>query len=361
MKHVSIIGTQGVPAQYGGFESLVENLVGEQCDKNIKYTVFCSAKAYKEKLAIYKNAELKYVNLDANGAQSIPYDIISLIKATHKCDVILVLGVSGCCFLPIYRIFAPNKRLVINIDGLEHRREKWGKWAKRFLKFSEMMAIKFADLIITDNKGIQDYVMNEYGKRSTLIAYGGDHAISNTFSKEDQEKVLSNYGLAKDEYAITVCRIEPENNCHVTLEAFSRSNKPLVFIGNWDKSEYGRDLKSKYSQHKNIKILDPIYEINTLYALRNNAAMYIHGHSAGGTNPSLVEAMFFGKPIIAYSVVYNKETTENCAMYFENVDDLYNIITNENIDFVAQGKELRKIADIRYAWSTIIKQYENTY
>lgn len=361
MKRVAIIGTQGVPAQYGGFESLVENLVGEQCDKDIKYTVFCSAKAYKEKLATYKNAELRYVNFDANGAQSIPYDIISLIKSTRKSDVILVLGVSGCCFLPIYRLFAPKKRLVINIDGLEHRREKWGKWAKRFLKFSERMAIKFADLIITDNKGIQDYVMDEYGKESTLIAYGGDHAISNTLSEAKQEKVLSSYSLVKGGYAITVCRIEPENNCHVTLEAFSRSDKQLVFIGNWEKSEYGRDLKSKYSQHKNIKILDPIYDINTLYALRNNAAMYIHGHSAGGTNPSLVEAMFFGKPIIAYSVVYNKETTENSALYFNNVEDLYDIITNKNIDFVTQGKNLREIADKRYTWSTIIKQYEETY
>lgn len=361
MKRVTIIGTQGVPAQYGGFESLVENLVGEQCDKNIKYTVFCSGKAYKEKLATYKNAELKYVNLDANGAQSIPYDIISFIRATRISDVILVLGVSGCCFLPIYRLFAPKKRLVINIDGLEHRREKWGKWAKRFLKFSEKMAIKFADLIITDNKGIQDYVMDEYGKESTLIAYGGDHAISNTLSMEEQEKVLTEYNLIKGDYSITVCRIEPENNCHITLEAFSRSDKQLVFIGNWEKSEYGRDLKAKYSQHRNIKILDPIYDINTLYALRNNAAMYIHGHSAGGTNPSLVEAMFFGKPIIAYSVVYNKETTENSAMYFKDVEELYDTITNDSIDFVAQGKNLCQIADKRYTWNTIIKQYEATY
>lgn len=361
MKRITVIGTQGVPAQYGGFESLVENLVGELCDKNLKYTVFCSAKAYKERLSTYKNAELKYVNLDANGVQSIPYDIISLIKATRKSDVILVLGVSGCCFLPIYRLFAPKKRLVINIDGLEHRREKWGKWAKRFLKFSEKVAIKYADLIITDNKGIQDYVIDEYGKESTLIAYGGDHAISNTLSEEEQDKVLSNYNLVKGRYAVTVCRIEPENNCHVTLEAFSRSDKLLVFIGNWEKSEYGKNLKLTYSKHKNIKILDPIYDINTLYALRNNAAMYIHGHSAGGTNPSLVEAMFFGKPIIAYCVVYNKETTENSALYFNNVEELYNIITNNNIDFVAQGEKLHEIAKKYYTWSTIIKQYEQTY
>ena len=178
---------------------------------------------------------------------------------------------------------------------------------------------------------------------------------------EEQEKVLTEYNLIKGDYSITVCRIEPENNCHITLEAFSRSDKQLVFIGNWEKSEYGRDLKAKYSQHRNIKILDPIYDINTLYALRNNAAMYIHGHSAGGTNPSLVEAMFFGKPIIAYSVVYNKETTENSAMYFKDVEELYDTITNDSIDFVAQGKNLCQIADKRYTWNTIIKQYEATY
>lgn len=158
MIKVSIIGTVGVPANYGGFESLVENIIGDNSSKNIHYIIYCSSKNYSQKLLSYKNAKLKYIPLNANGSQSILYDIISLLKATRSSDVILVLGVSGCCFLPVYRLFS-RKRLVINIDGLEHKRDKWGKWTRRFLKFSEKMALRYGDVIVADNKGIQDYVV----------------------------------------------------------------------------------------------------------------------------------------------------------------------------------------------------------
>ena len=122
---VSIIGTVGVPANYGGFETLVENMIGENASSDVIYTIYCSSKSYAKRLTSYKGANLKYIPLQANGSQSIAYDIWSLLKATPQSDVILILGVSGSCFLPIYRLFS-KKRLVINIDGLEHRRGKWG-------------------------------------------------------------------------------------------------------------------------------------------------------------------------------------------------------------------------------------------
>ena len=184
--NVSIIGTVGVPANYGGFESLVENIIGDNSSKNIHYTIYCSSKNYSQKLLSYKNAKLKYIPLNANGSQSILYDIISLLKATRSSDVILVLGVSGCCFLPVYRLFS-RKRLVINIDGLEHKRDKWGKWTRRFLKFSEKMALRYGDVIVADNKGIQDYVAEEYGKKTALIAYGGNHVLCDISDIENGE------------------------------------------------------------------------------------------------------------------------------------------------------------------------------
>ena len=141
---------------------------------------------------MYKGASLKYIPLDANGIQSIFYDILSLIQATRRSDVVLILGVSGCCFLPIYRLFS-KKKLIINIDGLEHRRNKWGKWTRRFLRFSEKMAVKYADVVVADNKGIQDYVLEEYGKQAELIAYGGDHVLCDVSDIEDE--VLEQYGL----------------------------------------------------------------------------------------------------------------------------------------------------------------------
>lgn len=358
-KRVSIIGTVGVPANYGGFESLVENIIGENASENIEYTIYCSSKNYNSKLNEYKKAELKYISLDANGVQSIIYDIISLIKSTKNSDLIVILGVSGCCFLPIYRMFS-KKRLIINIDGLEHKREKWSKTAKRFLKFSEKMAVKYADVIVTDNKGIQDYVTEEYGKESELIAYGGDHVLKNISGGQELD-ILNKYNIEKDSYSFSVCRIEPENNVHITLEAFSKSKKNILFVGNWKRSAYGYDLLEKYSSFKNIKLLDPIYDLDTLYVLRKNCLFYIHGHSAGGTNPSLVEAMFFNKPVIAYDVVYNRETTEGKADYFADSKDLVEILEKPHDAFLYNASCMKEISYRRYRWSIIAKQYEDLY
>ena len=355
MKNITIIGTQGVPANYGGFESLVENIIGENKSSNVNYTVFCSSKDLPQHISEYKGAKLKYIPLSANGVQSIPYDMLSLLKVPKETDIILVLGVSGALRLPFFRLFS-KKKLVVNIDGLEHRRDKWGKVARWFLKLSENMAVKYADVIVSDNKGIQDYVRTEYGKDSVLIAYGGDHAIRDIEPKFEDE-TLTRFGLEPNGYAITVCRIEPENNCHNTLEAFSKTDKKLIFIGNWNRSEYGRNLKEKYSKFPNIIIQDPIYDIDVLYALRKNAGIYIHGHSAGGTNPSLVEAMFFDCPILCYDVVYNRATTHNRAYYWENVDSLVQLLQHDNLS----GDTMKVIAHENYTWATITSQYEALY
>lgn len=348
---VAIIGTQGVPANYGGFESLVENLLGDNCPGDIEYTVFCSSRDISERRSSYKGATLKYVGLHANGAQSILYDIVSMCKACRGYDVILVLGVSGCMFLPVMRLICGSK-IIVNIDGLEHRRAKWGKLARWVLRNSEALAVKHAHAVIADNKGIQDYVAGTYGKPSVLIEYGGDH-VRRQLSDDFVEATLCEYGLEKGNYAITVCRIEPENNSHIILEAFANTDKKLVFVGNWGHSAYSEELYAKYKSCENIRLLNAIYDLDTLYALRSNAGIYVHGHSAGGTNPSLVEAMFFGIPIIAYDVVYNKETTENKACYFSSVEELIKHIRNANL----AGESLKEVAERRYTWNHISQKY----
>lgn len=355
VKNIAVVGIQGVPANYGGFESLIENIIGENKSPNITYTVFCSSKDLSQQISEYKGAKLKYIPLSANGVQSIPYDMLSLLKVPKETDVILILGVSGSLILPFFRLFSKQK-LVINIDGLEHRRDKWGKAARWYLKLSEKIAVKYADVIIADNKGIQDYVKEEYGKETVLIAYGGDHVIRN-IEPDCEKDILTQFALVPNDYAITVCRIEPENNCHNTLEAFSKTDKKLIFIGNWNRSEYGRELKEKFSKFPNIIIQDPIYNIDILYALRKNAGMYIHGHSAGGTNPSLVEAMFFGCPILCYDVVYNRASTQGKAYYWENVDELVDLLNRTDLC----GDVMRSIAQKEYTWKAIASQYEALY
>ena len=355
MKKVAIIGTQGVPANYGGFETLVENIIGENCSNGIEYTVFCSSKDMPTKIAEHKGAKLKYICFKANGVQSIPYDIVSMMRSICGYDTLLILGVSGCIFLPVFKLFC-RKRIIVNIDGLEYRRAKWKSWVKRFLKLSERAAIRFADIVITDNKGIQDYVKEEYGKESTLIAYGGDHALID-ITKEREAEILKNYGFEKEGYSMCVCRIEPENNCHMTLEAFKENNKKLVFVGNWNRNDYSRKLKEEYSAYSNITLLNSIYDLEILYTLRKNAKYYIHGHSAGGTNPSLVEAMFFGRPILSFDVVYNRETTQNKAHYYKNAQELTALI-EQGVD---NGKELKDVACKQYTWAQIAKEYEALY
>ncbi len=195
-----------------------------------------------------------------------------------------------------------------------------------------------------------------YQRDSALIAYGGDH-VERHVSEDIQERILKEYGIEKDGYAISVCRIEPENNCHIILEAFATTGKRLVYIGNWNRSEYGRWLKNRYSKYSNITIHDPEYDLDTLYALRSQASMYIHGHSAGGTNPSLVEAMFFGKPIIAFDVVYNRATTNNQAYYFGSTNELIDLLDKTTMN----GEPMKKIANEQYTWKKIASQYETLY
>lgn len=355
MINVAIVGTQGVPATYGGFESLVENLLGVNCPEDVHYTVFCSGKDMPERISEYKGASLKYVPLRANGIQSVPYDMVSMCRCLKGFDVILVLGVSGGLFLPVFNLLN-SKKLIINIDGQEYKRDKWGRFAKWILRMSEACAVRFADVVIADNKGIQDYVTQTYGKSSVLISYGGDHA-KRSLAPDFVADTLKSYGLTSREYAITVCRIEPENNTPMVLDAFSRTNKTLVYVGNWNFSDYGRNLKAKYSHFQNIIMLDAVYDLDVLYALRSNAGVYVHGHSAGGTNPSLVEAMFFGMPILAFDVVYNRETTENKAHYFKNMEGLLNLLESDDLD----GSPMLEIANRRYLWKTISRQYAELF
>lgn len=352
---VAIIGTVGVPANYGGFETLVEQLISHNSDDNLQYAVYCSKKAYPEERWVYHGARIEYIGLKANGIHSVLYDVLSLAKAARKSDVILVLGVSGCAFLPLFRIFS-KKRLIINIDGLEHRRDKWNKWTRKFLKFSEKQAVKYGDVIVTDNKGITDYVVEEYGKSSELIAYGGDHVLTEV-NEELSEKVLKEYDLEPNGYALGICRIEPENNVHNILEAFEKVRKKIVFIGNWLKSEYGKSLAEKYKDSPYVRITLAVYDLAVLNVIRSNCSVYIHGHSAGGTNPSLVEAMFFEKPLIAFDCVYNRESTENKASYFKNVAELVSLL-NGLPEKYSNGSAMLEIARRRYTWKTIARQYE---
>lgn len=356
-KKIAIIGTVGLPAKYGGFETLAEYLT-KHLSHDYDMTVYCSSDSYEEELTTYNGATLKHINLKANGVQSIPYDILSILHACRRADTLLILGVSGCIILPLLKIFG-SKKTIVNIDGLEWKRNKWNKYAKWFLKFSEKLAVKYADVVITDNKVIQDYVQDEYGKKSELIAYGADHVKKLQIDVE----VMVEYPFLSEQYAFTVCRIEPENNIHMIIEAMAEIDElPLVIIGNWKASKYGQDLKKKYADTKNVFLIHPIYDQVILNQMRSNCTLYLHGHSAGGTNPSLVEAMHLELPIFAYDVAYNRETTEHQAKYFASSAELFKLIEHLNeVSLPDLGKKMFEISEKRYRWDIIAKQYAKLF
>ena len=353
IQKIAVVGTVGLPANYGGFETLVENLVRYHDSITLKdeLTVYCSGKSYDEKNAKYLTAQLKYIPLQANGAQSIPYDILSLLSAVlNRSDVILLLGVSGATVLPLIRLLS-SARIVTNIDGIEWRRQKWKGVAKWFLRLSEKVAVRFSHEVISDNASIAEYVKDTYGIDSHVIAYGGDHALA-------VEAVdVTEYSLP-EKYAFSVCRIEPENNVHMIVAAFAGQNDvPLVIVGNWNNSEYGRELREQYAYVEHIHLLDPIYDLGKLKTLRQNAFIYIHGHSAGGTNPSLVEAMHFARPIFAFDCNFNRSTTEDKALYFSSADELEAAIKNQADKIEKVALDMLEIAKRRYTWDTVAHQY----
>jgi glycosyltransferase involved in cell wall biosynthesis len=357
MKKVAIVGSVGLPAQYGGWETLVDHLT-RRLSNSFELTVYCSARKYNERLTEYNGARLRYINLDANGVQSIFYDLLSMLKAIRYADCIVVLGVSGCVFLPVIKLI-PCKKFIVNIDGLEWKRAKWGRFAKLFLKLSEIAAVHSADVIVADNQAIQDYITTEYHRESELIPYGGDHAVRP--ARNDQ--ILSDYGLKEKKYAFKVCRIEPENNLDLILNAFeSYKALDLVIVGNWGNSQYGVLLREKYDHLSHVHMLDPIYDQKILNQLRSACYLYIHGHSAGGTNPSLVEAMSLGLPVVAFGCDFNKETTRGEALFFNSSADLVRILEflDDNLR-VANSRKMKKIADEFYTWDEVSSLYSKLF
>jgi glycosyltransferase involved in cell wall biosynthesis len=354
---LAIIGTVGVPARYGGFETLAENLVRFHAENggDDSLTVYCSRSAYTEAPPTYLSACLRYSRLKANGVSSIPYDVASLAHAVlRRHDVLLVLGVSGAIALPFVRMFS-HARIVTNVDGVEWRRAKWTGLARSFLRWSEHLAVRFSHAVIADNKGIADYLRDTYGIKAEIIAYGGDHAVRSSHAAGHSQDTARS---ADKPYALALCRIEPENNVDMILQAFERASEPLVFVGNWESSTYGRALRERYSHCRNIRLLDPVYDSQRLYSIRAGAAAYIHGHSAGGTNPALVEMMHFGIPVYAFDCSFNRYTTENRAQYFTSCEELERLIDRQR-DAADEmiGSTLRAIATRDYVWDKVSGSY----
>jgi glycosyltransferase involved in cell wall biosynthesis len=354
MKRIAIIGTNGLPGRYGGWDQLMEHLTKILVNK-YDFIVYCSTYNAEKKNRTHNGAQLVFLPLKANGWQSVLYDILSSIHAIFYADTMLLLGGAGTVMFPLFKLF--GKEVIYHPDGIEWKRQKWSRQIQLYLKWLEKVGIRWANKIVSDNVEISDYIEKEYGKPSFLIEYGGDHVSSVSLSTNVQKL----YNIEKGTYAFKVCRIEPENNLDLILDAFSNTEVRLIIVGNWTNSTYGLNLRKKHQTFKNIIMLDPIYDQLKLDELRSNCGIYIHGHSVGGTNPSLVEAMCLGLNVLSFNVSYNKATTDHSALYFKDVVELRKLLINfseNNLIFDGIGSTLKKIAEERYLWANIVSKYD---
>lgn len=354
-KKIHIVGTHGVPAKYGGFETLADFLC-QHLSTEFDITVYCNANKYPDRKTEYFGAKLKYLRLEASGFWGILYDLITYIQAVFSADVILYLSPVGSGFMTPLKLLT-GKKVIVNHGGLnEWEREKLNSLQKIWAKFNHFMAARFSDVNIADNHLYQESLKKTFKAESMVIRYGGDHVRKISVA---DPRFSSKYPFTREPYAVSVSRAQVDNNIHVVLGAFEHFKEyKIVLVSNWEISNYGKDLKAKYKGHPNMVLLDAIYDKEELDYIRGNCLIYIHSHSRCGTAPSLVEAMCLGDAVLSYDVPTNRETTHNKAFFFFDSASLIEQLTRLSSEAIRANQiEMRDIATQQYAWNQIAGQY----
>ena len=349
---VAFIGSDGLPARYGGWETFVEQLGPKLVDK-YKVLVIGSASDRASVTAVYRGVNCVNLPLKAHGVSSLFFDFFSIIYCIiTRQKHIVMLGSATALFLPFFKPFLG--RVYVNVDGVEWRRDKWGWVARALLKLSEKIAVKWSDVVIADNLGIEDFIKNNYApNKLVMIPYGGDHSLENDQAGElpiSKEEIQQSF--------LSICRIEPENNVELILKSFVQTKKNIIFVGNWQNSEYGRSLVRRFDKYKNLKLIESVYDKGSLYTLRSLCLGYVHGHSAGGTNPSLVEIMFHKKLILAFDCSFNRYTLNNSGVFFHDQRSLVCQLSNYEAQ-IQLADAAFKFARQNYTWKKISSQYDN--
>ncbi len=350
-----ISGTNGLTAQYGGWDQIIRN-VSEKLSE--EYNVICHGSFYDANNDLNKRfrSKVKLFKIKANGVSSVFFDFRCLVDAYFGGGICLMMGTSGGIFFPLFKLL--GLKIILNPDGFEWKRSKWSKFVKIFLFLSDFLAINFSDLIVCDHPVRQERDRKISNTRTVYIPYGGDNAKYNLLENSSHEIISK---IQEKNYFFKVCRIEPENNIELVIKAAISAKVKLVIVGNWTNSKYGNDLKNDYTNDifKNIYLLDPIYDPDELGALRSNCLSYIHGHTVGGTNPSLVEAMWLGLDIICQNNVFNKYTTDFKATYFKDVYELVKILKlkSKKESYQSCGKIMKEIASKKYTHKIISQNY----
>ncbi len=383
-QHVFIIGSKGIPAKYGGFETFVENLTAKRQDSKIKYHVACMTDEKEKKEKEYNHARCFFIRVPNIGpAKAVYYDIkalkncITYIRENHiQNAIVYILACRIGPFIAHYKksLKKLGAKVYVNPDGHEWKRAKWNAAIKKYWKFSEKLMVKHADLLICDSLNIEKYVKETYKKYqpyTTFIAYGSD--VQKSILKDDDEKIVNWYqekGLKPYEYYLIVGRFVPENNYETMIREFMKSHteKKLAIITNVEKNKFYQELQDKlhFEQDERIQFVGTVYDAELLKKIREQAYGYLHGHEVGGTNPSLLEALDSTKLNLLLAVGFNQEVGQDSALYWTKEEgNLANLLeksdkmTKQQIEEYAE-KSSKRIQEA-YNWNKIIKDYEDIF
>lgn len=354
--HIAILGTRGIPNRYGGFEQCAEYLSVGLVERGHKVSVYnVHHHDYQQKE--YKGVEVVHCKdwePKMGTAGQFLYDLnCTLHSRKQNYDVVLQLGYTSSSVW--YKLWSKKQKHIVNMDGLEHKRSKFSSKVQAFLRWAERWAIKGADALIADNKGIQDYLQEQHNTQSVCIAYGAEQL------DKPKEELLKTYNLVPHQYDIVIARMEPENNIEMVLEAYlvSDRKRELIVIGKTNTPK-GMEWEDKYGKEKGIRFLGGIYDQELIHALRYFSCLYFHGHSVGGTNPSLLEAMASECLIIAYDVSFNKYVLREHGFYFNSIQGLKELI-NKTLRSAENSRKCQGALDTirtEYSWPKIILDYE---
>jgi len=352
---IAILGTRGIPNNHGGYEQFAEFFAKYLAQKGYETYVYNSSiHPYKKNIWNGIHIIHKYDPEDKIGtAGQFIYDLNCILDIRKRnIDVVFQLGYTSSS---VWNWLIPKHiRLITNMDGLEWKRSKYSKKVQKFLQYAEKLAIKHSDVLIADSLGIKDYLKAKYNVDSTFIAYGVE--TNNTYD----DSILKELDVIKNEYNMLIARIEPENNIEIILKGVTQSNnnQDFVVIGNVG-NKFGKYLVKKFKKHKQIKFIGSIYNLPKLNSLRKNSNIYFHGHSVGGTNPSLLEAMASYAFICAHDNIFNKSILEKNSFYFLNETDVIRILQTKNKkDYQVLINENYKKVTQNFNWETINQQYE---
>ena len=353
---IAIIGTRGIPNRYGGFEQLAEYLSTGLADRGHEVYVY-NSHDHDWQEEMWKNVHILHCydpEEKMGTAGQFIYDLNCVRDARKRSfDVILMLGYTSISVWG--RWFDRRPVTVINMDGLEWKRTKYSKPVRRFLLYAERLAVRFCDHFIADSPAIQKYLKDKYKIPSEYIAYGAE-----VFDYED-ERLLEPFGVRPGEYCMIMARMEPENNIETVLDGFhgSATSQKLLVVGN-PGNRFGQYLVKKFEGDDRIRFTGAIYDAKVVHTLKVYSALYFHGHSVGGTNPSLLEAMASRALIAAHDNVFNKAILGEDAFYFRDageVGGLIDSVIGAETRQVKVANNLRKIRE-DFTWEKITDRYE---